>query len=496
MLMNKIYSLLLFVALVLLSSGANARQQSDLFENSEVSAVKAEKIGTTDYPGFLNIDSYNVTTQEWESVAVNESKTLTVTEYDDATCDVLLPNLYLSTIGTSLGDILIEGVTVTKNEDGTGVYVGTVSGMPLLGGLVKADVALSGTITADGNVNMIIDVIANGMTIKCTFTHNKIVNDDEKGGVSANYSGYLNVNIYDEESGDWGPVAQNEEKSITITEYENGTCDFLLPNLYLSALDMSLGDILVKDAKVTKDNNGTSTYSGVVDDMPLLGGALVADVTLGGTITAAGVVDMTIDVLWDGIPIKCTFTTNKVVVETEKEGVVTDYPGYLNGSIYDASSDSWIPYAENESKTVTITDYGDGTCDFLLPKFALPSFNFVLGDILIEDVAVTKDSEGVSTYNAFVDDMTFWGGEIVADVTLGGTISADGIMNMTIDVLWEGIPIKSTITTNEIGGVENIIMTEQGEPIYYNLQGVKVDNPENGVYIRVQGGKATKMYVK
>ena len=100
--MNKIYSLLLFVALVLLSSGANAQQQSYLFANGEVSAVKAEKIGATDYLGFLNIESYNADTHEWESVAVNESKTITITEYTNGTCDFLLPNLYLSSIGTSL----------------------------------------------------------------------------------------------------------------------------------------------------------------------------------------------------------------------------------------------------------------------------------------------------------------------------------------------------------------------------------------------------------
>lgn len=32
-----------------------------------------------------------------------------------------------------------------------------------------------------------------------------------------------------------------------------------------------------------------------------------------------------------------------------------------------------------------------------------------------------------------------------------------------------------------------------GEAVYYNLNGVKVANPENGLYIKVQGGKATKV---
>ena len=33
-------------------------------------------------------------------------------------------------------------------------------------------------------------------------------------------------------------------------------------------------------------------------------------------------------------------------------------------------------------------------------------------------------------------------------------------------------------------------------PIYYNLQGQKVDNPHNGVYIRVMNGKSSKVLVK
>lgn len=45
-------------------------------------------------------------------------------------------------------------------------------------------------------------------------------------------------------------------------------------------------------------------------------------------------------------------------------------------------------------------------------------------------------------------------------------------------------------------GVEDII-TDANAPVeYYNLQGVRVANPENGLYIRRQGNKATKVLVK
>lgn len=45
-------------------------------------------------------------------------------------------------------------------------------------------------------------------------------------------------------------------------------------------------------------------------------------------------------------------------------------------------------------------------------------------------------------------------------------------------------------------GVENIELNENAPIEYYNLQGIKADNPSNGIYIKVQAGKATKEFVK
>ena len=41
-------------------------------------------------------------------------------------------------------------------------------------------------------------------------------------------------------------------------------------------------------------------------------------------------------------------------------------------------------------------------------------------------------------------------------------------------------------------GLENVTISES-EAIYFNLQGVRVDRPSNGIYIRLQSGKATKI---
>ena len=45
-------------------------------------------------------------------------------------------------------------------------------------------------------------------------------------------------------------------------------------------------------------------------------------------------------------------------------------------------------------------------------------------------------------------------------------------------------------------GVEEIAVDENAPVEYYNLQGVKVDEPTNGTYIKVQGNKTTKVYIK
>lgn len=45
-------------------------------------------------------------------------------------------------------------------------------------------------------------------------------------------------------------------------------------------------------------------------------------------------------------------------------------------------------------------------------------------------------------------------------------------------------------------GVANIEADESAPVEYYNLQGVRVANPENGIFIRRQGSKATKVLVK
>ena len=74
--------------------------------------------------------------------------------------------------------------------------------------------------------------------------------------------------------------------------------------------------------------------------------------------------------------------------------------------------------------------------------------------------------------------------------------------NIAIDEEWSGSVVLN-LDTYEItfsnekyepaqGGVANMAV-ENGEAVYFNLQGVRVNAPENGIYIVVKDGKAMKV---
>ena len=72
------------------------------------------------------------------------------------------------------------------------------------------------------------------------------------------------------------------------------------------------------------------------------------------------------------------------------------------------------------------------------------------------------------------------------------TLTAQGD-NYSVYAMKDGVKsVAKSIVADAATGIAGI-EAEDGEAVYFNLQGVRVQNPENGVFIRVQNGKAVKI---
>ena len=65
------------------------------------------------------------------------------------------------------------------------------------------------------------------------------------------------------------------------------------------------------------------------------------------------------------------------------------------------------------------------------------------------------------------------------------------ISTATMAGTWE---IDNIVVSGKVGtGVAQITVDENVAPVYYNMQGVRVANPEKGLYIEVRGNKSRKV---
>lgn len=118
----------------------------------------------------------------------------------------------------------------------------------------------------------------------------------------------------------------------------------------------------------------------------------------------------------------------------------------------------------------------------------------VLKDVVIAEATPGATASGSSRgYTATVNGETinlfnnFKNESMVADTyDITGII---GVFNSTVQLQ----PI-SFVKSNS--GVSEIVASENAPAEYFNLQGIRVDNPEGGVFIRRQGNTATKVLVK
>ena len=323
------------------------------------------------------------------------------------------------------------------------------------------------------------------------------------------YAGILNVEMVGED------VIANATQEVTISYYNDNTCDFSLPHFMFMGTD--IGNIEIPNVKVSEDAAGTKTFTdGEVEAMKLANGSIVAHVVLnGGTITSAGVINMPITVGWmPGYPDDKEPTTINVLFSSDKKVEVTE-AGYY----YVVKGDDYQhPLVEHQTTLLKSVKYGD--MNGFTYTLSLDGVN--AGGINFGDMAVAGLDNTDEQYSG-TDSAVALGNGKTASVTVdGGKDATTGKYEVKFATTVDGQLYNIVFTTDDssssvndveasgaaVRGAEDSIVVEgfAGRVNVYTVDGrlaasAQIDGEATitvaaGLYVVRAGEKAVKVVVK
>lgn len=322
------------------------------------------------------------------------------------------------------------------------------------------------------------------------------------------YAGILNVEM-------GGEDVINATQEVTISYYNDNTCDFSLPNFMFAG--NNIGNIEIPNVKVSEDAAGTKTFTdGEVEAMKLAEGGIVAHVVLnGGTITSAGVINMPITVGWmSGYPDDKTELPINVLFSTDKKVEVTEAGYYyvIKGDDYQH------PLVEHQTTVLKSAKYGD--MNGFTYTLSLDGVN--AGGINFGDMAVAGLDNTDEQYSG-TDSAVALGNGKTASVTVdGGKDATTGKYEVKFATTVDGQLYNIVFTTDDssssvndveasgaaVRGAEGAIVIEgfAGRVNVYTVDGrlaasAQIDGEATitvaaGLYVVRVGEKAVKVVVK
>lgn len=322
------------------------------------------------------------------------------------------------------------------------------------------------------------------------------------------YAGILNVEMVGED------VIANATQEVTISYYNDNTCDFSLPNFMFAG--NNIGNIEIPNVKVSEDAAGTKTFTdGEVEAMKLAEGGIVAHVVLnGGTITSAGVINMPITVGWmPGYPDDKEETPINVLFSSDKKVEVTE-AGYY----YVVKGDDYQhPMVEHQTTVLKSVKYGD--MNGFTYTLTLDDVN--AGGINFGDMAVAGLDNTDEQYSG-TDSAVALGNGKTASVTVdGGKNATTGKYEVKFATTVDGQLYNIVFTTDDssssvndveasgaaVRGAEGAIVVEgfAGRVNVYTVDGrlaasAQIDGEATitvaaGLYVVRAGEKAVKVVV-
>lgn len=173
-------------------------------------------------------------------------------------------------------------------------------------------------------------------------------------------------------------------------------------------------------------------------------------------------------------------------VESESNGLVV-------GDVDDAAKG----FINDETDPLIATYIAKGFNDETTPAVYVSSI-FLYSVPEYKDVVFTAANGAAQVKAENISDIT-WSDMVAGgqgDLPDTGTTQAAALLGGHQAVF--GVTYKAEIDNKNVTGVEDVIAEgEGGEAVYYNLQGIRVENPSAaGVYVRVQGKDVKKVVIK
>lgn len=107
--------------------------------------------------------------------------------------------------------------------------------------------------------------------------------------------------------------------------------------------------------------------------------------------------------------------------------------------------------------------------------------------LLVDDLAYAMNPRTVTGYNVYRDG-------VKVDTCETPVYVPEENGDYSISVVYpEGESELTAPVYVQVSGIDSIEAAAEGEAVYYNMQGIRVDNPVNGAYVKVVNGKATKV---
>lgn len=323
------------------------------------------------------------------------------------------------------------------------------------------------------------------------------------------YAGILNVEMVGED------VIANATQEVTISYYNDNTCDFSLPNFMFAG--NNIGNIEIPNVKVSEDAAGTKTFTdGEVEAMKLAEGGIVAHVVLdGGTITSAGVINMPITVGWmSGYPDDKTELPINVLFSSDKKVEVTEAGYYyvIKGDDYQH------PLVEHQTTMLKSVKYGDMngfTYTLSLDGVNAGGINF--GDMAVAGLDNTDEQysgtdSAVALGNGKTASVTVDGGkdattgkyEVKFATTVDGQLynivfTTDDASSSVNDVEASGAAVRGAegaIVVEGFAGRVNVYTVDGRLAVSAQIDGEATITVAAGLYVVRVGEKAVKVVVK